>query len=195
MFGEKGHAGASKELDQLHRRTCFGPISVADLTPSERKKAMEALMFLTEKPDGTIKGRLVYNGKPTREWMSKEDTASPTASIEAVFITGVIDAKEGRDTMSCDVPNAFVQVDMPDPKPGQDRVVMKITGVLVDMMVQLDPDLYGPFVVYENGRKVLYVLVLKALYGMLISSLLWYQREIHRDLLGYVNYLIDQSGL
>jgi hypothetical protein len=29
-----------------------------------------ALMFLTEKRDKSVKGRMVYNGKPTREWLS-----------------------------------------------------------------------------------------------------------------------------
>ena len=37
-------------------------------------------------------------------------------------------------------------------------------------------DRYGPFVVYENGKKVLYVIVLRALYGMLISAMLWYNK-------------------
>ena len=55
-FGEKGEAGALKEMDQLHRRTCFTPMDVSTLTPEERAKAQEALLFLTEKRDGTIKG-------------------------------------------------------------------------------------------------------------------------------------------
>ena len=42
------------------------------------------------------------------------------------------------------------------------------------MFIQLDPQLYGPHVVYEKGRKVLYVQVLQAIYGMLTASLLWY---------------------
>ena len=42
---------------------------------------------------------------------------------------------------------------------------MKITGVLVEMMVQLDPDKYGPCVVFEKGKKVVYVQVLRAIYG------------------------------
>ena len=53
---------------------------------------------------------------------------------------------------------------------------MKITGVLVDMLVQIAPEIYGSYVVYEHGKKVLYVEVLKALYGMLQSSLLWYAK-------------------
>ena len=39
-------------------------------------------MFLTEKRDGSIKAGEVYNGKPTRQWLQREDSASPTASLE-----------------------------------------------------------------------------------------------------------------
>ena len=51
-------------------------------------------MLLTEKKDKTVKGRMVYNGKPSHEWLTREDAASPTASLESIMITGVIDAKE-----------------------------------------------------------------------------------------------------
>ena len=183
VFGARGSAAALKELDQLHRRTCFTPLSIAELTPSEKKKAMEALMFLTEKRDKTIKGRMVYNGKPTREWLSREDSASPTAALESIMLTAVIDAHEERDVMSADVPNAFIQTMMPQPEAGQDRVVMKISGVLVDLLVQMAPETYGPYVVFENGRKVLYVQVIRALYGMLEASLLWY-KKFRKDLEG-----------
>ena len=46
--------------------------------------------------------------------------------------------------MTADVPNAFIQAPMPEVKPGADRVMMKITGVLVDMLVQLSPEAYVP---------------------------------------------------
>ena len=62
---QRGRGAAYKEDDQLHNRTCFEPRAVSELTPAEKKKAQEALMFLTEKRDGTIKGRMVYNGNPT----------------------------------------------------------------------------------------------------------------------------------
>ena len=76
---------------------------------------------------------MVYNGKPTREWLSKDDAASPTASLEAIMLTAVIDAKEGRDVMTADIPKAFIQAKLPDIKDGEDRVILKITGVLVDL--------------------------------------------------------------
>ncbi len=176
-FGyERGSKATMKELDQLHRRTCYTPIDVSKMTPEEKRKAVEALMLLTEKRDGSIKGRLVYNGKKTRTWVRKEDAASPTASLEAHFLCAIIDAKEGRDVMSADVPNAFIQAFLPDIKDGEERVIMKITGVLVDLLVEMEPETYGPYVVYENGQKVLYVQVLKALYGMLVAALLWYKK-------------------
>ena len=66
-FGNKGEEAAYKEAEQLHKRTCFTPVSIKDMTESERKKAQLALTFLTEKRDGTIKSRTVYSGKNTRE--------------------------------------------------------------------------------------------------------------------------------
>ena len=175
-FGDKGKKAATEELDQLHKRNCFEPIDVSKLTTTEKKKAMDSLLFLTEKRDGRVKGRLVYNGKPTRQWLNKEEAYAPTASLEGIFLTAIIDAKEQRDVMSADIPNAFIQAQMPEVQEGEERVIMKITGMLVDLMVEIDPGRYGPFVVFENGKKILYVQVLKALYGMLVAALLWYQQ-------------------
>jgi hypothetical protein len=64
----------------------------------------------------------------------------------------VIEAKEERDVMTCNIPNAFIQAYLPKKEPGEDRVVMKITGVLVDMLVDINPELYGPAVVLENRK-------------------------------------------
>ena len=83
-----------KELDQLHRRMYFAPVDVNHLTRNEKKNAIGALMLMTENKDETVKGQMVYNGKPSREWMSKDDAASPTASLESIMIIGVIDAYE-----------------------------------------------------------------------------------------------------
>jgi hypothetical protein len=70
VFGKRGHDASMKEIDQLHRSTCFAPLMVKNMKPSKRKKAQMALMFLTEKRDKSVKDRMVYNGKPMREWLS-----------------------------------------------------------------------------------------------------------------------------
>ena len=59
---------------------------------------------------------------------------------------------EGRDIMTEDIPNAFIQVHVPE-SPDGERIVMKIRGVLVDWLIELDPVSYTQFVVYENGKK------------------------------------------
>jgi hypothetical protein len=127
------------------------------------------------------------NGKQTREWPFREDTASPTATLgsilalEHILITGVIEAKEERDAMTCDIPNAFIQAYLPKKEPGTDRVVMKITGVLANMLININPESYGPAVVLENRKKVIYFEVLKAIYSMLEAALLWY-KTFRKDL-------------
>jgi hypothetical protein len=178
-FGEEGKKAAIKEMEQIHNRKCFEPINIEELNNNERKKAQIALAFLTEKRTGVIKGRTVYNGKPTREWLDKQDSASPTVTLESILLTTVIDAHEDRDVMTVDVPNAFIQTELP--QVNGECVVMKITGYLVDILIKIDPELYKEKVVYEKGRRVLYVVVLKAIYGMLVAALLFY-KKFRKDL-------------
>jgi hypothetical protein len=77
--------------------------------------------------------------------------------------------------MSADIPNAFIQANLPELKDDEDRVVMKITEVLADLLVEIDVAKYGPYVVFENGGKTIYEGLLRALYGMLVAALMWYQ--------------------
>ena len=52
------------------------------------------------------------------------------------MLTAEIEAHEDRDIMCCDIPNAFIQAHIPTMKDGDERVMMKIKGVLVDMITQ-----------------------------------------------------------
>ena len=75
---------------------------------------MEALLILNQKINGTIKGRMVYNGKPTRNWISREESTRPTVSLESILATAVIDAHEQHYKISADVPNSFIQTVIPN---------------------------------------------------------------------------------
>ena len=77
--------------------------------------------------------------------------------------------------MTIDILNAYIQVCAPEEKKGE-RTIMKIRGLLVDWLCEIDPVLYLPFVVYEKGIKTLYLRVLKAIDGMLKVGLLWYRK-------------------
>jgi len=134
------------------------------------------LMFITEKRDTTVKARLVYNGKPTREWISKEEATSPTVSLELIMLTAAINAKEGCDVMSADIPNSYIQAELPPTPEGEDRILVKIQGELAKLLMKIAPDFYAPFVVMERGVKMIYCEVTMGLYGMLIAGLNWYKK-------------------
>ena len=139
LFKEEGETAATKEMEQLLKRNCFSSIHVENLSVSERRKAADAMLLLAQKNDQTIKGRYVFKGSQTRDWISNEEASSPTASHEALRATCVIDAHKGRDIMTMDLPNTFIQTPLEEPKEGEDRVTMKITGILVRYMTELDP--------------------------------------------------------
>ena len=58
---------------------------------------------------------------------------------------------------------------------------MKIRGALVTILTEMDYEKYGDYVVYENGQPVLYVVMSRALYGMIQSSILYY-RKFRKDI-------------
>jgi hypothetical protein len=64
------------------------------------------------------------------------------------------------------MPNAFIQALTPEVEAVDERVMTKITGVLAEMLVEFNWQLYGPCAVYEKRGKVLYVRVLRAIYWM-----------------------------
>ena len=51
----------------------------------------------------------------------------------------------------------------------------------MEILLEIAPETYGPYVVMEDGKLVIYLEVLRALYGMLISALIWY-RKWRKDL-------------
>ena len=174
-FGNRARQAATSELLQLHKRMVFKPVHRKDITKEEMDRSMESLIFLTEKRDGIVKARACANGSVQREYVMREKAASPTVISESVFITSTIDAKENRDVMTYDVPNAFVQTEIKEQEIGE-RIIMKIRGTLLEILVEIDPEKYDKYVELENGRKTLYVIMLRALYGMMISSLLYYRK-------------------
>ena len=101
------------KLNRCMRERGFRAIAVKELTRQEKERAMDGLMFVTQKRSDECKGRLAYNGKPTRSWIGHEDKSSPTAATESIMLTIVIDALQKRDVITIDIPNAFIQPGMP----------------------------------------------------------------------------------
>ena len=94
---------------------------------------------------------------------------SPTVSVESLFITFVVDAYEGRDIATFDIPGAYLHA----PVPLEKQVLLKLRGIFVDIMCNINEE-YKKYVRVEKGQKVLYLKTLRAIYGCIESSLLWY---------------------
>ncbi len=161
-------------MKQLHFRDTFRPMHWRDLTHAQRKSILESHMFLKQKRTGAIKGRTVAGGNKQRDFISKEDASSPTVATESVLLTCIIDAEERRDVAVVDIPNAFIQTRIEDEK---DMAIIKIRGILVDMLLDVAPEIYTPYVtVDKKGVKQLIVQCLNAIYGTMMASLLYYNK-------------------
>ena len=147
-----------------------------DYPPEVRRKVMESLIFLTEKRDGSVKGRLCANGSIQRAYITKEEASSPTVTLEAVILTCLIDAMEGRDVAIVDIPNAFIQTPNEKLKEHHQQDFMKVRGRVAELLLEFQPEVYSDYVVYERGSPVIYLLILMALCGMMTSSLLFYRK-------------------
>ena len=174
-FGQRGKDATMKEMRQLHDRDCWYPVKKSDLNKTEYKRALESLIFLVEKRDGTIKARHCANGSTQRDYLSREDVSSPTVSTDATLLTATIEAEEERHVAAFDIPNAFIQTEVERTDKDGNRTIMVIRGVLVDILCEMDPT-YKDYVEEHNGHKALYVHITKAIYGLLASAMLFYNK-------------------
>jgi hypothetical protein len=171
LVGEEGVAAVKTELRQLHDRQVIKPNPSTELTREQKRAALAYLMFMKRKRCGRLKGRGCADGRKQRKFTAREDAALPTVSTEAIFLTAVIDAFEKRDVAIIDLPGAFMQADM------DEQVHVRFVGTIVDLLLEIDPDMYGPCVVMERGQRVIYVELLKALYGTVRAARLFWEKQ------------------
>ena len=126
-------------MKQFYFRNTFKPKHWRELTHTQRQTVLESEILLKDKRYGAIKDRAVDGGNKQREYISKEDKSSPTVATEAVLLSWIIDTEEEREVAVIDTPNAFIQTRLEDEK---DMEFIKIHGVLVEIMVEIAPDVY-----------------------------------------------------
>ena len=157
-----------QEFLQLHDLGVFSGQHSNKLTKEQKRGALRAISVIKEKRCGRIKGRTVADGSVQRDLYTKEQTSSPTVSNDALALSLMIDAFEHRDVATADVVGAYLHADLTD------FTLLRVEGASVDIMCDVCGD-YKRFITYENGKKVLYLQLLKALYGCVLSALLWYE--------------------
>ena len=88
--------------------------------------------------------------------MEHDEVMSLTVSTEGTLLTAVIEALENCDVTTCNIPNAFVQAHVEEKDKDGNQAIMKIRGVCVDILCEIDP-IYRDYMVTEGNQKVLYV--------------------------------------
>ncbi len=118
----------------------------------------------------------MVGGNKQQDYIMKEDVSSPMVSAKAVMLTCMINALEDQDITIIDVSNIFVQTVVKDE---EHRVVLRIREPLVDILVSIAPDVYGPYVsTNKAGQKVLLVQCLNAVYGTMVAALFYHKKFV-----------------
>ena len=176
-WGEDAIAAIVKELKQLQDgampgRPVIEAVKYSDLTEEDKKKhTLEAVTVVKQKRCGKIKGRTCADGSKQRRYLKEFETvASPTLSLDGLFGSTLIDVYENRDVATCDVPGAFLHPVLP---PGK-RLFLCLRGQMVDIMCGVNPE-YRRHVIFKGEKKILYVKVIRSIYGCIEAALLWYQ--------------------
>ena len=144
--GKEAVAAILKEFGQLEHMKTFKPRHKRELTREQLSKAMRIIAVIKEKRNGILKGRSCVDGRPQRAYISKEEAASPTVSLDSLLITLLIDAREEIDVATADVVGAYLNAYM------EDFVVVKLVGDEVDIRSNLN-SVYREYVTTENGKK------------------------------------------
>jgi hypothetical protein len=119
---------------------------------------------------------MVAGGNKQRGTINKQDASSPTAALESVLLTAIINAKEEQDVAVIGISNAFVQTRLENE---EDQAIMRMRGTLAELMVKVAPGIYTKYVtINAKGETVLYVRLLNALNGIMKAALLYYKHFV-----------------
>ena len=82
-----------------------------------------------------MKGRGCADGRPQRDYITKEESSLPTVSLYALMGSCVMDALDDRKVITVDIPGAFLQGDWPqDEHPGY----IMFEGIMIEMICEID---------------------------------------------------------
>ena len=144
-MGDDAVKAIIKEVKQLDNKRAFQPLKASALTNKERQGALEFI------------ARTCADGRKQHNYVDKVEASSPTISLEALMMIILTAPHKDCEVLVAEIVGAYLNADM------EDFVVMKFRDRMVDCMVQANPKEYKTYVKYKNGKKVLYVKLLKAL--------------------------------
>jgi hypothetical protein len=182
QFGAETATAVMTELQQMHQKGVWQAVSYEELTSVQKSRVISSLLFLKRKRDGRLKARLVADGR-----MQLRDPAdnhsSPTVAIHHLYAVAAISAQENRKVVTIDIEGAYLNANM------DNTVIMAIRGQIATVLEFMYPESYERY--SHNG--VIYVKLLKALYGTIEAARLWYLTlSNHLSTIGYKSNPYEQ---
>jgi hypothetical protein len=170
--GDLARAALRKEFEQFRALEVLEPLNAFEMTDAQKSEALRAISVIKEKRDGSLKGRTCADGSSQQGKFTRAETASPTIANDSLFLSIMIDAFERRNVATADVAGAYLHALM------KHFVSMRFTTWAVDLLCEVNPE-FERYVVFErvNNKdvKTLYVRCNKAIYGCVVSGVLWYE--------------------
>jgi hypothetical protein len=111
---------------------------------------------------GRIEGCGCADNRKQRIYKSKEEMGAPTTKVnEPCKLSCIIDTNEWPAVATAHIPGAFIH--------------MKLEGPLAKLLIRVDLKPYDKYSVIKKGKPVLYVQLMKSLYGTLQAALVFWQ--------------------
>ena len=132
--GEKVVEALMKEYAQLDEFNVLKLLDAASLTKEEKAGSLQVLNLLKEKRDGTLKGRTCVDRRQQQSYISKEVSAPPTCSNDALMLVLIQAAHEGRKIHTNNVRGACLHAEM------DYFEVIKLQGQIVDILCEMKPE-------------------------------------------------------
>ena len=143
-FGKSGADAIVEELRQLDYMQVITPKHWADLSTDDRHKALNYLMYLKQKRCGGIKARGCADRRKQSVYEGKDETSSPMVSTKALLLSCIIDAQEGCQVATVDIPGAFMHSEM-------DEVLhLRLDGPMDELVCKVDEKIYRQYMCYEK---------------------------------------------
>jgi hypothetical protein len=166
--GTVAEEAVKAELSQMLSKNVFEMVLPADV---KNNHVIHSHMFLKEKRDQNgnllkVKARLVAGGNEMdKSVYTEEKRTSPTVHTESIFMLLAWAAQNGMTVASIDIEGAFLESNLDIP------VYMRLGKEVSSILVSMQPELKN----YMNANGCIIVLLLKALYGLVVASQLWYK--------------------
>ena len=69
-------------------------------------------------------------------------------ALESIFLTSAIEAHEGREVATIDIPGAYLHTDT------DEEIIMLLRGKLAELMAEVEPKLYRKYISKDSKREI-----------------------------------------